>query len=76
MTTASRTAHASPDPRNALYEITFRRDELNRSLLALHQAIAREADWRQWVCRHPTVFILSALAIGFAWGRGLHTSNK
>ena len=50
-------------------DIARTRAEVSRSVSALRQAVARRTDWREWVRRHPGLFLGAAFALGFFWGR-------
>jgi hypothetical protein len=47
------------------------RERVASSISALRDEVARQADWRRWLSRHPLVAVGGALALGF-WlgGRG------
>lgn len=44
------------------------RERVERSVLALRDAIARRTDWRGWVTQRPVVFLGAAVLLGFLWG--------
>jgi hypothetical protein len=44
------------------------RAELARSVEALRLEVARTVDWREWMRRHPAVFLIGAFTLGFALG--------
>jgi hypothetical protein len=50
-------------------DIARTREQVSRSVSALREAVVRRTDWRQWVSRHPGVFLGAAFLLGFVWGR-------
>src|SRR4051812_49702220 len=44
------------------------RERVERSMMALRDAIARRTDWRGWVAERPAVFFGAAGMVGFFWG--------
>ena len=59
----------SPEVMEAEQEIARTRERVSQSVLALRQAVARKTDWREWVRRHPMMFMGGAFALGLIWGR-------
>ena len=54
-------AHAEADVERA-------RERVASSISALRDEVARQADWRRWLSRHPLVCVSGALAFGFWLG--------
>jgi hypothetical protein len=54
-------AHAEADLERA-------RERVAASISALRDEVARQADWRRWLSRHPLVSVGGALALGFWLG--------
>jgi hypothetical protein len=44
------------------------RERVERSVMALRDAIARRTDWRGWMAQRPAVFLGAAVMLGFLWG--------
>jgi hypothetical protein len=44
------------------------RERVASSLSALRDEVARQADWRGWLSRHPLISVGGALALGFWLG--------
>ena len=44
------------------------RERVERSMVALRDAIARRTDWRGWMAQRPAVFLGAAVFLGFLWG--------
>ena len=44
------------------------RERVERSMMALRDAIARRTDWRGWMAQRPAVFLGAAVFLGFLWG--------
>jgi hypothetical protein len=49
-------------------EIARTRARVARSLVALRREMARRADWREWVRRHPLPFMAGAFLLGALLG--------
>lgn len=54
-------AHAEADLERA-------RERVTSSISALRDEVARQADWRRWLSRHPLICVGGALAMGFWLG--------
>jgi hypothetical protein len=55
------------------------RERVERSMVALRDAIARRTDWRGWMAQRPAVFLGAAVVLGFLWGYrrgGGRSSNR
>jgi hypothetical protein len=44
------------------------RERVERSMMALRDAITRRTDWRGWMAQRPAVFLGAAVMLGFLWG--------
>lgn len=44
------------------------RERVERSMMALRDAIAQRTDWRGWMAQRPAVFLGAAVMLGFLWG--------
>jgi hypothetical protein len=44
------------------------RERVASSISALRDEVARQADWRRWLSRHPVISVGGALALGFWLG--------
>jgi ElaB/YqjD/DUF883 family membrane-anchored ribosome-binding protein len=61
----------SPELAQVENDIARTRERVSRSVLALRQAMADQADWREWVRRRPGLFLGAAFAVGLFWGSRL-----
>lgn len=50
-------------------EIERTRARVSQSMIALRDAVAKRADWREWVRERPGLFLAAAFALGMFWGR-------
>jgi hypothetical protein len=57
-------------------ELDRARVRVATSLQTLGEEMNRRGDWREWVRTHPTLFLASAAALGFFWGRSGGRSSK
>ncbi len=58
----------APEVLQAEREIERTRVRVSQSVMALREAVARRADWREWVRERPTLFVVGAFALGLLWG--------
>ena len=58
----------SPELAQVEDDIARTRERVSRSVLALRQAMADRADWREWVRRRPGLFLGAAFTVGLIWG--------
>lgn len=63
----------SPELLQAEAEIARTRERVSQSVMALRQAVAKRADWREWVRRRPGLFLAAAFGVGLIWG---HRSGR
>lgn len=49
-------------------EVERARERVASSVAALRDEVARQADWRRWLSRHPLACLGGALAVGFWLG--------
>jgi len=53
-------------------EVERARERVAASISALRDAVARQADWRGWLSRHPLACVGGALALGYLLGSRRH----
>ncbi len=58
----------SPELVRAVRDIALARERVSQSVLALRDAVAKQTDWREWVRRHPGLFVAGPFALGLLWG--------
>jgi ElaB/YqjD/DUF883 family membrane-anchored ribosome-binding protein len=63
----------SPELLRAEADIARTRERVSQSVMALRQAVAKSADWREWVRNRPGLFIAAAFGVGLIWG---HRSGR
>jgi hypothetical protein len=60
---------ATPAMLQAEAEIARARENVNTSVSALRQEVARTVDWREWYRRNPGIYLAGAFLIGLYLGR-------
>jgi hypothetical protein len=58
----------NPEVLQAEREIERTRERVSQSMIALREAVAKRADWREWVRNRPELFLGAAFALGLFWG--------
>lgn len=72
--TQGRSKPAIPDElAQAEADVERARERVASSMSALRDEVARQADWRGWLSRHPLVCLGGALAVGFWLGARRHS---
>jgi hypothetical protein len=58
----------SPEVLRAERDIELARERVSQSVMALRDAVAKRTDWREWIRRHPGLFMAGAFTLGLLWG--------
>jgi hypothetical protein len=70
MSTERSHAVAADEVARAEAEVEHARERVVASVSALREEVARQADWRRWLSRHPLLCLGGAVAVGFWLGAG------